>query len=79
MVLENWNCDMDGTGPNAVGASVFGVFEERMLLKLFTNVSDNSYFNSRVVMNTLFDSFFFQGILYWGKGERLNEDYCVNS
>lgn len=50
---------MDSSGPNSIGASVFGVFEERMLLKLFTNVSNNEYFNSRVVMNTLFDSFFF--------------------
>ena len=64
----NWTCHMDSDGPQSTGASIFGIFEQKVLLKLFTNVSNNDNFNSRVVLNLVFDSFFFQRIVKWSNG-----------
>ena len=77
-IFMNWTCHMDSDGPQSKGASIFGIFEQKVLLKLFTNVSNNDNFNSRVVLNLVFDSFFFQRIVKWSNGQLLDEDFCRN-
>ena len=64
---------------DSAAAALFGVFEQKILIKLFTNVSENAYFNGRVVMNLLFDGFFFSQIDRWSRGENTNTIYCQNT
>ncbi|KRX01494.1 hypothetical protein PPERSA_01397 [Pseudocohnilembus persalinus] len=74
--IKNWNCDMQKTGEAAVGAAIFGIWEQRVLVKYFSKITDNEYFNHRVSMNLMFDSFFFSHIKDLSSGLRTNEFYC---
>lgn len=40
------------------------------------DLNENQYYNNRVVMNLMFDSFFYKRIIKWSQGENLNEFYC---
>lgn len=47
-------------GPDSEGAAIYGVWEQKMLIKFFHNLSDDMYLNNRAAMNLMFDHFFFK-------------------
>lgn len=46
-ILEKWDCNMAVRGEYAVGAAIYGVWEQKILIRFFQDLTDDVYVNNR--------------------------------
>lgn len=68
--LRGWDCQMVATGPGAVAAAVFNVWEHELYHQLFQQLSDDQTLNFQAAYHPSLDGFIFQKLLAMGQDDR---------